>query len=102
LWRAATAAAAVPAAAATSGSSYSTWDLALTFWPLEDRPEPMRVRATVEKMPLETLFTLKDQCEALAKKEGKGDAAFGRDKKLPRKEFEAAPDDCAALLHPVR
>jgi hypothetical protein len=38
----------------------------------------------------------------LAKKEGKGEATFGRDTKLMRKEFEAAPDDCAQLLHPVR
>jgi hypothetical protein len=102
LLRAASAAAVAPAPAVASAAGYSTWDLSLAFWPLEDRPEPMRVRATVERMPLETLFTLKDQCEALAKKEGKGDAAFGRDKKLPRREFEAAPDDCALVLHPVR
>jgi hypothetical protein len=102
LLRAASTAAAgsVPAPAPAAG--YSTWELSLAFWPLEDRPESMRVRAAVEGMPLETLFTLKDQCEALAKKEGKGDAAFGRDKKLPRREFEAGSDDCAALLHPIR
>jgi hypothetical protein len=98
LLRAATAAAAVPAP--TSG--FSTWDLALSFWPLEDRPEPMRDRATVDRMELANIFTMKDQCESLAKREGKGEAAFGRDKRLPRKEYEAAGDDCATLLHPIR
>jgi hypothetical protein len=74
----------------------------LTFWPLEDRPEPMRDRATVEQMQLENIFAMKEQCELLAKREGKGDASFGRDKKLPRREYEAAADDCASILHPIR
>jgi hypothetical protein len=90
------------AGAAAGGVAYSTWDLALSFWPLEERPEPMRHRATVDKMELAVLFTLKDQCESLAKKEGKGDAAFGRDKKLAAKQYAAAEDDCAQLLHPIR
>jgi hypothetical protein len=102
LLRAAIAAAPTATAAGPAPAGYSTWELSLAFWPLEDRPEAMRVRSAVEGMPLETIFTLKDQCEALAKREGKGDAAFGRDKKLPRREYEAGPDDCALVLHPIR
>jgi hypothetical protein len=69
---------------------------------LEDRPALMRNRATVDAMSLDTIFTLKDQCEAQAKKEGKGDASFGRDRKLPRKRFLEGEDDCAQILHDVR
>jgi hypothetical protein len=80
----------------------STWDIALTFWPLEDRPELMRNRETVEAMELSNIFTLMEKCEALAKKEGKGEASFGRDRKLPRKKYPEEEDDCAQALHAVR
>jgi hypothetical protein len=36
-----------------AGVGASIWDLALTFWPLEDRPEPMKCRATLNNMRLQ-------------------------------------------------
>jgi hypothetical protein len=81
---------------------FGTWELSLAFWPLQDRPETMKCRATVDRMDLATVFTMKDQCEAQAKKEGKGEAMFGRDAKPAAKSYREAQDDCALLLHPVR
>ena len=69
------------------GDPGSTWALALAVWPLEDRPEAMLDPAIVNKMPLATLFQFKEHYEAQAKKEGKGDTSFGRDRKVPSKVF---------------
>jgi hypothetical protein len=62
----------------------------------------MRNRETVEAMELSNIFTLMEKCEALAKKEGKGEASFGRDRKLPRKKYPEEEDDCAQARHAVR
>ena len=80
----------------------STWDLLLPIWDLDDRPEIMQHEATVNTMSLESTFAYKLHYENQAKKEGKGEAIFGRDKKLPTKHFEAEDDNCGDLLHKVR
>ena len=61
----------------------STWDLLLPIWDMEDRPEIMQNRAAVDGMTLENAFAYKQHYEAQAKREGKGEAIFGKDKKLP-------------------
>jgi hypothetical protein len=42
--------------AAGAGGGASIWDLALTFWPLEDRPEPMKCVATLNGMRLQGIM----------------------------------------------
>ena len=80
----------------------STWALALAFWPLEDRPEAMTDPAVVNSMPLATIFQFKEHFEAQAKREGKGEASFGRDRTIPTKFFQAEEDNCADRLHAAR
>jgi hypothetical protein len=80
----------------------SNWELALAFWPLEDRPEPMKCRRTVNNMPLQDIFNMKTHCEQLSQKEGKGSDSFGQDRKLPDKMFKEQADNCADKLHAVR
>jgi hypothetical protein len=80
----------------------SMWDLALTFWPLDDRPEPMKCKATVNNMSLNDIFNLQARCELLSQREGKGSDSFGRDRKLPDKMYEQQVDNCSDKLHAVR
>ena len=80
----------------------STWDLSLSIWPLEDRPETMTNPAVVNAMPLQTLFAFKEHYELLQKREGKGDSTFGSDRKLPAKKWPEQEDDAAKLLHNMR
>ena len=80
----------------------STWDLLLPIWDMEDRPEIMQNRAAVDGMSLENAFAYKQHYEAQAKREGKGEAIFGKDKKLPTKKFEEGEDNCGEILHKVR
>jgi hypothetical protein len=92
------------AVSTTRGNMASTWDLmaALAVWPMEDRPEAMLNPDTVNAMSLETVFTFKEHYEQQVKKEGKGDMAFGRDKKIPDKMYAAQMDNCAGSLHEIR
>jgi len=90
----------IPRKAASGG--ISTWDLALSIWPLEDRPEAMTDPVTVNAMTLQTLFSFKEHYELLQKKEGKGESAFGSDRKLPNKMFPEQEDNAADKLHNVR
>ena len=80
----------------------STWDLSLKVWPLEDRPEELQNKYTVNSMTLPTLFTFKQHYDPLQKKEGKGDTEFGLDRKLPSKIFKEEEDNTADKLHTVR
>ena len=80
----------------------STWELSLAIWDVEDRPEAMQNEATVNSMTLSEVFAFKEHYQLQAKKEGKGDATFGRDRKLPLKKFKAEEDDCASKLHTAR
>ena len=86
----------------TAKPGVSIWDLALTIWPLEDRPESMTDPAVVNTMSLQTLFSFKEHYELLQKKEGKGDSTFGSDRKLPSKKFKEQEDDANSQLHAVR
>jgi len=80
----------------------SIWDLALSIWPLEDRPESMTDPAVVNTMNLQTLFSFKEHYELLQKREGKGESSFGSDRKLPAKKFKEQDDDAGSQLHAVR
>ena len=80
----------------------TTWELSLAIWDVEDRPEAMQNQTTVNSMTLSEVFSFKEHYMQQAKKEGKGEAAFGRDRKLPTKKFKAEEDDCASKLHAVR
>jgi len=90
----------IPRRAPEGGSSI--WDLALAVWPLEDRPEPMKDPLVVNSMDLQTLFSFKEHYEILQKKEGKGETAFGSDRKLPVKKYAEQEDDATDKLHAVR
>ena len=88
---------------ASSGSKpASTWELALAFWDLEDRPTALQCEATVNTMTLAEVFAFKEHYTQQIKKEGKGESTFGRDRRPPLKKFKAGEDDCAAHLHPAR
>jgi len=80
----------------------STWELSLAIWDLEDRPEALQNETTVNSMTLSEVIAFKEHFVLQAKKEGKGEAAFGRDRKLPVKKFKAEEDDCATILHAAR
>ena len=80
----------------------STWEILLPIWDLDDRPEAMQHEATVNSMSLENAFSYKAHFEQQAKKEGKGEATFGKDKKLSTRTYSEEKDNCAALLHSVR
>lgn len=80
----------------------STWDILLECWPLEERPEGMQNKSKVNKMSLQVAFTVKDHYEKQMKKEGRGDAIFGRDPKPTKKTFEEEDDDSAKKLHALR
>ena len=80
----------------------STWELSLAVWPLEDRPESMKRQEVVNGMNLQTLFSFKEHYELLQKKEGKGETAFGSDRRLPSKVFLEQEDDATDKLHAVR
>ena len=91
----------------SSGSSggvtlRTTWELLLPIWDIEDRPEAMQHMETVNAMSLDNVFAYKQHYEQQTKKEGKGDSAFGKDKKLPGKKFEEEEDNCMDKLHTVR
>ena len=83
-------------------SSASTWELSLSIWPLEDRPDAMRKPAVVNSMTLQNLFSFKEHYELLQKKEGKGESAFGSDRQLPVKLYKEQEDDATDLLHSIR
>ena len=80
----------------------STWELLLPIWDLEDRPEAMQHEATVNAMSLENVFAYKAHFEMQSKKEGKGDSAFGKDRKLPVRVFPEGEDNCTDKLHEAR
>ena len=80
----------------------TTWELLLPIWDVEDRPEAMQHMETVNAMSLENVFAYKQHFEQQSKKEGKGDCAFGKDKKLATRKYEEEEDNCTDLLHSVR
>ena len=57
---------------------------------------------TVNSLSLDNVFSYKQHFEQQSKREGKGDNAFGKDKKLPTKKYGEEEDNCAELLHSVR
>ena len=80
----------------------STWELLLPIWDLEERPEAMLHEPTVNAMTLDSTFAYKAHFELQNKKEGKGEATFGKDKRLPEKVFPSESDNCDDILHSVR
>ena len=80
----------------------TTWELLLPIWDVEDRPEVMQHVETVNAMSLENVFAYKQHYEQQTKKDGKGDSAFGKDRKLPTKKYGEEEDNCTDLLHSVR
>jgi len=62
----------------------------------------MQHEATVNKMTLADAFAYQLRYEQQAKKEGKGDGIFGKDKKIATKIYRAEEDNCGDILHSVR
>lgn len=87
-----------PAAAGVS----SLWDLTLPLWDVEDRPEHMRIKETVNTLSLANFLAFKEHFEQKIKKEGKGDSVFGKDRKIASKCFKEEEDNCCEKLHAVR
>ena len=65
----------------------TTWELLLPIWDVEDRPEAMQHEETVNRMSLDNVFAYKEHFEQQTKREGKGDSAFGKDRRLPTKNY---------------
>ena len=80
----------------------TTWELLLPIWDIEDRPEAMQHEETVNAMTLDNVFAYKSHYEQQTKKEGKGDSAFGKDRRLPTKRYTEEDDNCGDCLHEVR
>jgi len=56
----------------------------------------------VGRINLQAGLEMKKHYEEQQTKQGRGDAVFGKDVKLPTKTFPAAEDDCYDLLHEAR
>lgn len=84
-----------------SGAS-SLWDLTLPLWDVDDRPEHMRIKETVNSLTLSNFLAFKEHFEQKIRKEGKGDTIFGKDRKLATKKFKEEEDNCGDKLHTVR
>ena len=84
------------------GGPLATWALMLRIWPLEDRPDEMKVPEVVNALSFDQLIKYKKHYEALVKREGKGEGVFGKDSDIPAVFFEEGEDNCADLLHPAR
>ena len=74
----------------------------LRIWPLEDRPDEMKIPEVVNGLSFDQLIKYKKHYEALIKREGKGEGVFGKDSDIPAVFFDAGEDNCADLLHPAR
>jgi len=79
-----------------------TWYLLGPVWPLEDRPTEMQNPLAVGRINLQAGLEMKKHYEEQQAKQGRGDAVFGKDGKLPVKNFPTAEDDCNELLHDAR
>ena len=69
------------------GKLKTTWELLLPIWDMEDRPEAMQHEETVNSMSLDNVFAYTQHFEQQTKREGKGDSAFGKDRRLPTKNY---------------
>jgi len=56
----------------------------------------------VGRVSLQASLELKKHHEEQQAKQGRGDAVFGKDGKIPTKNFPAAEDDCSDILHDAR
>ena len=86
----------------TEGGPLASWNLMLRIWPLEDRPDEMKIPEVVNGLSFDQLIKYKKHYEALIKREGKGEGVFGKDSDIPAVFFEEGEDNCADLLHPAR
>ncbi len=82
--------------------SMTTWDMLLPLWPLEERPDEWLNRKYVNATKLADALVVKTHWELKLSKEGKGRAQFGKDSKIPTKEYKAEKDNCSTRLHKVR
>ena len=57
----------------TEGGPLATWNLMLRIWPLEDRPDEMKIPEVVNGLSFDQLIKYKKHYEALVKREGKGE-----------------------------
>ena len=71
----------------------------LEMWPLDQRPAAFRRKRVVRSMKFSDLMECRRQYKEQARMEGKGDAMFGADTKLPVQKFAAAKDDRRERFH---
>jgi len=58
--------------------------------------------ATVNALGLKNTMKMMKLYELKLKKEGKGEAVFGKDNPIPTRIYEQEDDNCASLLHKAR
>ena len=75
------------------------WEMLLEMWPLDQRPAAFRRKKVVRSMKFGDLMECRRQYKEQARMEGKGDAMFGADTKLPVQKFAAAKDDRRERFH---
>ena len=75
------------------------WEMLLEMWPLDQRPAAFRRKRVVRSMKFSDLMECRRQYKEQARMEGKGDAMFGADTKLPVQKFAAAKDDRRERFH---
>ena len=83
----------------SSDEELDNWDMLRDMWPLEQRPEAFRKKSVVRSMRFSHLLECRKQYREQARMEGKGDAMFEADSKLPVKKFDAAKDDRMDAIH---
>jgi len=92
-------------ALAAPGSGHllmSTLDLMEHVWDRHKRPDHLLIPEVVNSYTIDQMMVYKTHYQQQEKQEGKGDAVFTRDAKLPTKSYPAGMDNCAELLHPAR
>jgi hypothetical protein len=69
---------------------------------MEDRPPQMQDPRMVGKLTIAEALEVKNHFEKQQAKQGRGDAVFGKDNKIPTKRFAAGEDNCCDILHEAR
>ncbi len=75
------------------------WTMLADVWPVEQRPDYLRVRSNVNKRDFGQLLQFEKLFRERRKIEGRADNLFGEDAAPPAKKFKAAKDDRMEKFH---
>ena len=78
------------------------WELLNIAWPIEDRPEHLRVKKNVRGRDIDSLVRFKREVAEVEEKKELGEAVFSRDAVLKKVKYKAKTDNGFKKLHPAR